>query len=294
MTSAGSGLQTNIQSAVGAASGEKGAFHAMKIWYQSAVSLDAAQPYQRLVESRLEKIAPGVTVDIHGTPSAAHVSRDAKDHIGYVYVQSLNKEVFINGALRAEAEGYDAFFVGTLPDIGYEDIRTLVDIPVVAYGQASLMMGAMLGSCVGIVNFVHEIDPLLVRNARNYGLSSVLGPMVTLDSALDGVVGAYEHPGPLIEAFEIAARTAIAQGADVIIPGPGPLNALLAANGVERVDGAPLIDSIAVGIKLCILRAELFQLNGTHVSRRGYYNERPRQELVAHLREMYQKTIDVV
>ena len=32
-------------------------------------------------------------------------------------------------------QGYDAFLIATIPDTGFEEIRTLVDLPVVTFGQ---------------------------------------------------------------------------------------------------------------------------------------------------------------
>ena len=43
----------------------------------------------------------------------------------------------IKAALRAQAEGYDAFITNCL-DLGYSEIRELVDIPVVYMTQATV------------------------------------------------------------------------------------------------------------------------------------------------------------
>jgi len=66
---------------------------------------------------------------------------------------------------------------------------------------------------------------------------------------------------PLIAAFETAARSAISLGAQVIIPGEGPLNVLLASNGVNRVDDVPVLDS-SVRDRLCEVRARQYRGQG--------------------------------
>jgi hypothetical protein len=61
------------------------------------------------------------------------------------------QERVISSAIEAQRSGFDSFFVGAIPDIGYEECRTVVDMAVVAYGQASLMTAPMLGTVAGIV-----------------------------------------------------------------------------------------------------------------------------------------------
>ncbi|MFB9712694.1 hypothetical protein [Arthrobacter methylotrophus] len=48
--------------------------------------------------------------------------------IGYGYLSGLHKEQFVAAALQAQDEGYDAYLIATIPDTGYEEIRSLVDI----------------------------------------------------------------------------------------------------------------------------------------------------------------------
>ena len=259
----------------------------MKIWYQSAASLHNLSSYSTTLESHAKAAAAPHTVDIFGTPPGVHTSRNPKDHVGYSYLQTLHAEQFIGAALRAEREGYDAYFVGTIPDIGYEDIRTLVDIPVVAFGHASYLFAAMLGNVIGIVNFVDAVNPLLRRNALKYGFSDMLGPIVNIETTLDSVASSYDKPDGMISSFKVAARTAIAQGADVIIPGPGPLNVMLAGQGINEIDGVPIVDSVGVGMKFCVMRAEM----KTPTSRRGYYNAKPPMEIVEELRSLYFKGV---
>jgi len=112
---------------------------------------------------------------------------------------------------------------------------------------------------------------------------------VTLDYQLTDILGAYQDPGPLKEAFTKASKEAIAQGAEVIIPGAGPLNVLLAELGVSQVEDVPVIDSLGAGIKFCELRVDLYKSSGLKTSRHGLYNDRPPAELVQHMRSLYYK-----
>jgi allantoin racemase len=260
----------------------------MRIWHQSVAMLENMGGYRALIQRHLDEIArPGVTIDLHGIAPGTYTSMNPRDHVGYLYLQTLNKEQFIRAALQAEAEGYDAFFIATIPDIGYEEIRTLLDIPVVAFGQTSMVFAATLGRTVGVINFNEIADAQVTRNCLTYGLTDLLGPMVNMDFELTDVLAAYEDPTALIERFTEAARRAIDLGAEVLIPGAGPLNLLLADKKVTRIDDVPVIDSLGVGLKFCEMRVDLYQQSGLKPCRRGLYNAQPPRELVDHMRGLY-------
>jgi allantoin racemase len=262
----------------------------MRIWHQSVSILQNMGGYPGFLEQHFKRVArEDVEVVLHGIEPGTYTSMNPRDHVGYIYVQNVNKEQFIRNALRAEREGYDAFFIATIPDIGYEDIRTLVDIPVVGFGQSSFLLAATLGRKVGVITFNIRGVAQITRNFTLYGLSDLLGPFVTMDFQLTDVLSAYQNPGPLKEAFTKAAQEAIALGAEVLVPGPGPMNVLLAELGVSRVDDVPVVDSLGVGIKFCEMRADLYRSSGLKVSRHGLYNDRPSAELVQHMRSLYYK-----
>ena len=209
-------------------------------------------------------------------------------YITYNYLQSLHKEQFIRNALIAEKAGYDAMFIGTIPDVGLIEARSLVNIPVIGYGQASMHMASMLGSKIGIVNFLAPLADQLRFNAAQYGLSQKLGPIVQADIGFYDIMDGYKNPQPIIDKFMEAAKQAIAQGADVIIPGEGPMNIFLATHQIHHVGNVPIVDSFGTGIKMCESLVDLQKVSGMTMTRVGYYNEKPPEEIVEKLRDYYQ------
>lgn len=251
------------------------------IWHQSFTVLDDLPAYRNLLHSHLHRMArPGVAIDLHGMRPGTYPSNYPGTHIQYLALQHLHKEQFIRAALAAEAEDYDAYLIATIPDTAFEEIRTLIDIPVIALGQASLALASTLGTCVAVVNFIEELGPQIVANAHRYGFSDLLGPVVQVERPFTEILAAYESPGPLIDAFHVAARRAIAQGANVLIPGEGPLNLLLADQGVTRVDDVPVIDSLAASLKLCEARVDLGREGRLRPCRDGYFYAQPPRALV--------------
>lgn len=260
----------------------------MRIWHQSFTVLDDVPHYRDALRRHMTAVAaPGTTVDFHGMAPGTYPSEYPGTHIGYNYLSGLHKEQFLSAALRAQDEGYDAYLIATIPDTGYEEIRALVDIPVIALGQTSVLMAAQLGDCVGIVNFIAALEPQLRRNMRNYGLDRIVGPITQVDAQFTDVMAAYAEPAPLIEAFETAARRVIAQGATVIVPGEGPLNVFLADQGISRVDDVPVIDSLGTVLTVAEARAEQYRRTRLRPARVGFHYAQPPRALVDAARAFY-------
>lgn len=260
----------------------------MRIWYQSFTVLDDVGPYVATLRRHLDaQASPGTVLDYHGMAPGTYPTSYPGTHISYGYLAGLHKEQFVANALRAQDEGYDAFLIATIPDTGFEEIRSLLDIPVVAYGNASVAYAATLGATVGIVNFIDALQDQLRRNMSLYGFGELVGPIVSLEREFSDVLSGYTDADALTEAFVAAARHAIEQGAKVIVPGEGPLNVLLADRGVTRVDEVPVVDSLGVTLALCEDRVRRYQRTGLYPSRRGFYYARPPKEVLDLARSRY-------
>jgi allantoin racemase len=262
----------------------------MKIWHQSMTVLEEVPAYLAALRRRAQELLPaGVTMDFHGMWPGTYGGHYPADDLSHVYLANLHKEQLIAAALDAERQGYDAFFLATAIDLGYEEMRSLVDIPVVAFGQSSFAFASMLGNRIGLVNFIAGIEPLIVRNLRDFGLADLLGPTVVMDVTLGEVIEAYDRPDTLIARFVTASREVIAAGANVIVPGPGPLNLLLAEKKISRVDEVPVVDSLGVGMELVAMRAAQYRRSGLMPSGTGYLYARPSEKRVAELHEFYKR-----
>ncbi|WP_167043658.1 aspartate/glutamate racemase family protein [Salinibacterium sp. ZJ454] len=259
-----------------------------RIWHQSFTVLDDVPHYRDALRRHMSSVArPGTEIDFHGMRPGTYPSDYPGTHIGYAYLSGLHKEQFVSAALQAQDEGYDAFLIATIPDTGYEEIRTLVDIPVIALGQTSVLAAAQLGDRVGIVNFIAALEPQLRRNMRNYGLDRLVGPITQVDAAFADVMAAYADPAPLVAAFQAAAREVIAQGATVIVPGEGPLNVFLAEQGIARVDEVPVLDCLGTALSVAERRADQYRRTGLRPARVGFYGEQPPRALLDAARSWY-------
>ena len=260
----------------------------LRIWHQSFTVLDDVPHYRDALQRHLQSVVAETTqLDLHGMAPGTYPSDYPGSHIGYGYLSGLHKEQFVQAALRAEDEGYDAFMIATIPDTGFEEIRSLVDIPVLGFGQTSVLSAAQLGDRVGIVNFIAALTPQLRRNFEHYRLAELVGPIVQVDAAFHDIMASFAEPAPLIEAFQAAARRAIELGANVIVPGEGPLNVFLADNGISAVDGVPVLDSLGVLAMTAELRARLHRRSGLVPHRNGFFGQRPPRDLLNAARNFY-------
>jgi len=166
------------------------------------------------------------------------------------------------GILKAVADAqdkdYDGCLISCFADPGLEAAREISRIPVVAPGQAGMLLAHSLGSNVGIVTVASALIPVLCENSKNYGLNNVVGinavdiPVVQLDKTAD-------LAGQLAVCGERLVRE---KGADVIVLGctgmvglAEQVEKLLADKGYKL----PVIDPVgaALGLLESIVRVKV-------------------------------------
>jgi allantoin racemase len=121
--------------------------------------------------------------------------------------------------LGAEEEGFDAVVIDTVSDSGSDALRSMLDIPVVAPGRASLIFSLTLGRRFGIMA---QWEPALARYEKvldEWGLRARCAGVEHFDSPPDFsnlIVGKEDEILPKMEA---ACHRLIERGSDVICLG---------------------------------------------------------------------------
>lgn len=222
----------------------------IRIWHQSFTVLSDLAAYDEALKAHFRRVSRADTViDMHGMREGTYRTNYPGDDIKHVGFQFLHAIQFLQGALRAEREGYDAYALSTLPEPGLREIRALVSIPVVGYGECAARAAVGDGRKFGALVFIPELAELYRDNVRRHGLGCRLVGAQDVGFRFTDVLAGFDQPGPLIDRFRDAARGLIAKGAEAIVPGEAPLNVLLAMNGVTAVDGVPVIDSLGVWVR---------------------------------------------
>jgi Asp/Glu/hydantoin racemase len=260
----------------------------VRIWHQSFTVLEKLPDYAAALRAHMGKVArPGTEVVLHGMHPDTYATEYPGTDIRFSYVYQLHAQQFAVNALRAQQEGFDAFAIATLPDPLLRETRSLLDIPVVGYGEAAMHLACLLGQRFGVLVFIDALVPVLEDNARRYGLERRLAGVRHAGFQFGDVAPAFARPGPIVERFQEAARRMIADGADVLIPGEAVLCVLLASQGVNRVDDVPVVDALAATVKMAEALVDLRRVSGLTVSRKSVFTAAPPPGRVKELLRFY-------
>jgi allantoin racemase len=260
----------------------------MRIWHQSLTVLADLPAYEARMRAHARKVVrPGTEVVLHGMLPGTYPGKYPGEDIAFRFLFTMHSSQWAVHALNAEAAGFDAFAMGTLPDPLLAELRTLVDIPVIGCGETCFHLATMLGQRFGMLLFIDRMAQRYLEQIEGHGLARHCAGVQPVGFGFNDVLDAFDRPGPLIDRFRAAARRLIDAGADVIIPGEIPLGVLLASEGVSRVDDVPLIDSLAVTLKMAEMRVDLNAACGLAPSRRGWSNAAPPRERVQAVLDFY-------
>jgi Asp/Glu/hydantoin racemase len=238
-----------------------------KLWYQSFVHPAEQAPYLTRLQGLLDEVAsPGVRFEVNGL--------DPPDHLFHPLTEFRCAAQTIRNALQAESAGYDAFVIGHFQEPGLLEIRGALDIPVIGLGEATLLAALSMGRRLGLVT----IDPVFIdwheRQVRAHGLEQRVLGVRAIKLDLPGFMRAFTDEAAYAQAraeFVQQVKPLVAAGAEVIIPAGGLPMLLFARECPFLVDGALVLNGIAVVAKAAEMALALHRLTGSVVSRRGTY-----------------------
>ena len=260
----------------------------IRIWHQSFTVLSDLGAYDAALKAHFKRVArPDTEIVMHGMRPGTYRSNYPGSDIRHAALQHLHSIQFIEAGLQAERDGFDAYALSTLPDPALREIRSMLGIPVVGYGESAMLTSCLLGARFAVMVFISELTDLIAQNAQRYGLAERFAGVTDVGFRFNDVLQGFAEPAPLIERFREAARQRIAAGAEVIIPGEAPLCVLLASQGISSVDGVPVLDSLSCWIKHAEMLVDLKRQSGVERCQRGYFNEKPPRERVDELMAFY-------
>jgi allantoin racemase len=243
----------------------------MRICYQSYVDYENGAAYLDALKIHLDAIVdPGTTIDIKEiTPF---------DSYAHPIVEWRCAREMITHAIDAERQGYDAFIVGHFQDAGLYEARSVVDIPVVALGEASMLYACQLGQRTGIVTINPRFIPWFHHQIGKYGLRERVTGVHSMSfepgQILDAI-GSREKLEEVKALFEQQGQPLVDQGVDVLIPGGGIPMLLFSQIHDHRVGTAPVINGIPIVVKMAEMAVKLREMSGLGVSRVSDYAKAP-------------------
>ena len=249
----------------------------MRIWHQSFAVLQDQPAYARLLKSRIANAVRADTeVIMHGqvpgTFSTAYPGKDLETSF-FWWIHGLQ---WILAARQAQAEGFDAMVLATIQSPMIREIRNLVDIPVVGYGDGAFNLAGLYGRRTGLMIFNTSRVEVWSEQVKEWGLAERFAGVCEVNVTFQEVVGALANPaerkGVVEKILEAGKRFVDENEADVLVAGQMPMNVLLAESGVHEIAGATVIDGVATCFKLAETLWDLRRGSGMMQSRRGYFH----------------------
>lgn len=257
----------------------------LRIWEQGLAAAYSLPGYARMIVDHYRAFqSRGTEVVVHGVKDdAGELARQVSGQaVKYVALHRRYALQIAANAQRAEAEGFDAFIIGALQDTGLLEARTLVDIPVLGYGEVSMHTACLFGERFGFVAINPEMEQLLQTQVRECGLEARSAPTTYMDCGYDDLRDAVDgRTARFLEAFHVAARQAVHRhDVDVLLPGQTIIAELLWREGIKEIEKAVVLDPRLALLKTAEMLIE-FRRAGTGISRRGFYWAKPPAQLVA-------------
>ncbi len=235
----------------------------VKIWYQSSVDPEQQTEYFRGLREALGALRDrDTTFEVHGiSPPDLELHRITEFRCAAQVLRN---------AVTAQQQGYDAFAIGHFQDGGLYEARAVVEIPVLALGEASMFHACTLGQKIALVTINPIFIPMHEEQVLRYGLRE----------RIVGVKAITTNPSELVRAFSDAAvfdrvlrqfreqvQPLVDGGAEVIIPAGGLPALLFSRLKSFTVGDAVVLNGIAVLAKMTEMAVKLHRLNGTIASR---------------------------
>ncbi len=238
-----------------------------RIWYQSFVHPVEHAPYIERLQAFLDQAAgPGLRFEVHGL--------DPPDRHFHPLTEFRCAAQTIRNALEAERAGYDAFVIGHFQEPGLVEIRGAVDIPVIGLGESAMLAALSMGGRLGLVT----IDPAFIdwheRQIRAHCFDRRVVGVRAVHMDLPSFMRAFTDEDSYARVyadFIEQVRPLVAAGAEVVIPAGGLPMLLFARECPFVIDGALVLNGIAVAVKAAEMALSLRRLTGAVVSRRGTY-----------------------
>lgn len=230
---------------------------------------EAPKPSRAWYQKTIEAVArPGTTIDL------VSLKRGYTDPTT-PYTAAYNAIEMVERAYEAEKKGYDAFIIGCAFDPGLRESRALLNIPVVAPIESAALLASTLGNKFSIIAIDPSWCPVIERTVRGYGLgdklASVSCPLgLTMPAAFGMMFGGEQEK--LVELVTKEMTKVMKEdGAEVFIVGCTVAATVLTMQGVYEVDGAPVVDPTAAGIKMAETMVDLKRAYGIGVCKASIY-----------------------
>ena len=226
----------------------------MKIWIQSGTPLGASDIYRpyydSLVRHARRVCRPDTVCEFPALGKSYPGAGRSRTHLHFVQHET------IKGAMRAEAQGFDAFVTNCL-DLGFNELREMVDIPVVFMTQATLAYYSQLAPNFAFLVNGERLHYFFQEIAERYKVKERMVPGGYVSFAFTDYANLWNNPQPFVEEYMKVAGEVTSRGAASLYPAGLYLSQWLIDQGIREVNGALFMDPLAIGIKTAEMMVDL-------------------------------------
>jgi Asp/Glu/hydantoin racemase len=253
---------------------------AMRIWHQSFTVLEDVPAYTDALRKEIARVCrPDTEVVLHGQIPGTYTDHYPGSDLAHSVIYELHELQWLAAALEAERQGFDAIVQANAPSPKTRQIRTLVDIPVVGYGESAFNLGGLYGRRIGMLFFNTQRRDFWPENIRQWGAAERFAGIEKAGASFDEVVEALtdetKRPQVVAKIVAQAEKLVAERDVDVIVPGEMPLNLLLSLSGVSEIAGATVWDGIAVSFKFAEMLVDLQAVSKMRPSNHGFFHSSP-------------------
>lgn len=214
--------------------------------------------YDLLMQSYELVKDPDTTVEIRDVPGGL------KDPalMSFLGFRGMNEAEIVKAMVGAENDGFDGISGACYFDCGVEMGNNLLSIPVVGAAKSTMHMAALMGHKFAVITS----EPIWVSFVNEYLVHSGFGPFAiakepvrAVSTPLETMVGdllSGRYDG-IVDDFLNTCQKCIADGAEVIIAGCGLISPIFPVKGIFNVEGAPILDPMAMALKATETLAKL-------------------------------------
>jgi Asp/Glu/hydantoin racemase len=250
----------------------------MRILYQSMTPVHDLPNYAQALKRHAEKLcSPATEVVLNGMPAEFFEGSSPTEVYRYPYAKHKIASAVLDIGRRAEAEGYDAYVLGSFSEPFLPELRSVLGIPVTSMAESCALIACSLAEKFAFVSLSQVSARRLKAIVEKHGLTSRVSGFHALPRPVNehALNAAFGDPAALIANFSEAARAAIDEGADLVVPAEGVLTEVLFFGGLASLDGATVMD--CVGATLCHTETlvNLHRRGGMGVGRRWAWLQPP-------------------
>ncbi len=175
-------------------------------------ALDEEGVNNRRAQQKAVKLGPDIEFDYKPVTAGPTSFMSAHDW-------ALMEVAIWEAGMSAQDDGYDAVCIDTMSDSGMAPLRSMLDIPVISPGKASMLFALMLGNRFGVLAQWDAALPRYQKAVQEYGLAAHCAAVESFDTPPDFSALMDGKEAEVFPKMKAAAERAIDQGAEVICLG---------------------------------------------------------------------------